>query len=294
MNIGLILRDLESPFFSRILESIEVKASELNCNLLMATSGNNPKREDAHIDRYLDLGVQGLIIASTSDRSHASKKVRQLHAAGFPYIIISYMNDNDVNMISTDHELGAYMATEHLIKLGYGTIGYINYEIGCVLGEVRKAGYLRALDTYNIPYIEEFHFRLRKRYKRQDYDSGYEIGLKLYDLKKKPRAMFIYNDLAALGFEKALIEKGKRIPEDIAIVGFDNIKRGVVASVPLTTISQPTKKIGQLAIQTVINKIEGRQTRNRIIMKPEIIIRDSCGAAGYKPVLKRPVSFKYS
>jgi len=95
MNIGVILRDLESPFFSQILESIEVKASELNCNLLMATSGNNPKREDEHIDRYLDLGVQGLIIACTSDRSHASKKVRQLHAASHPYIIISYMNDND-------------------------------------------------------------------------------------------------------------------------------------------------------------------------------------------------------
>jgi len=72
-------------------------------------------------------------------------------------------------MIGTDHELGAYMATEHLIKLGYGTVGYINNEIGYDLREVRKAGYLRALDSYDIPYIEEFHFRLRKRYKQNNY-----------------------------------------------------------------------------------------------------------------------------
>jgi len=294
MNIGLVLRDLESHFFSGILESIEVKASKLNCNLLMAASGNDPNREDAHIGRYLDLGVQGLIIASTSGRSHASKKIRQLHTVDYPYVVISFMDDNDINMISVDHELGAYMATEHLIRLGYETIGYINSEIGYDLGEVRKAGYLRALNRYDLPYLEKFCFRVQERDKRHDYDSGYKIGLKLYEQKKKPRAMFISNDLAALGFEKALLENGIRIPEDIAIVGFDNIERASLASVPLTTINQPTKKIGQLAIQTVINKIEGRPTLNRIILKPELIIRESCGASDCHPVKKVTESFKYS
>ncbi len=278
INLGLVLRDLNSPFFSQILEKIEEETSRSGYNLLVATSGNDPSREDEHINRYVELGVQGLIIASTSNRSHPSPTIHSLHENNFPYVVISYIQDLDTNIVNTDHEMGAFMATEHLARQGYKKIGYINSEAGYELGEVRKAGFLRALQQYDQLFDEKFHFRLRKRSKWFEYESGYEIGKQVIEMNHQPDAMFIYSDLAALGFEKAVMESGLNVPDDIAIVGFDNIKRGVVAAVPLTTIAQPVQEISHHAIGIIIHNIRGQATKNRIILKPKLIIRTSCGA----------------
>ena len=91
--------------------------------------------------------------------------------------------------------------------------------------------------------------------------------------------MFVYNDLSALGFERAVLDKGLRVPEDVAIVGFDDIKRGVVAPVPLTTIHQPTDEIGALAFEYLVRRIEGEEVPVRTILKPSLVVRDSCGAS---------------
>ena len=91
--------------------------------------------------------------------------------------------------------------------------------------------------------------------------------------------MFVYKDLAALGFQRALIDQGIKIPGDVAIVGFDDIKRGVVAPVPLTTIHQPTDKIGELAFELIKKQIKNETIENPyIILEPSLVIRDSCGA----------------
>jgi len=277
-TIGIVLRDLNSPFFARIVESVEKQVSEIGCNLLVSTSSNSREKESKQINKYLKIGVSGLILTSITHETHVSGLIRKLHSDNFPYVVVAYTEDEDINYIGVDHELGARLATEHLINLGYKKLGYINCESGYKLGEVRKKGFLEALENHGYAHNENFHYRLRQRGDWHDYESGYEIAFDYIKQSERPEALFIYNDLAALGFEKGILENGLSIPQDVAIVGFDNIKRGVVAPVPLTTIQQPANEVGRLAIEMILKKIKGELVKNRNILKPTLVIRDSCGA----------------
>ncbi len=278
VTIGLVLRDLQSPYFSRIVRSVEGEVSERGFNLLVSTSANQVEKEEGQIYHYRKMGVHGLIIASMTRQYRASGALRELHAENFPYVVVSYIADEDINYVGTDHEYGAYLATEHLIKMGYRSIGYINGEPGNLLGELRKKGFLSALTQYGVPFHQNFEFHLRLRGEWNDYTSGYEIGQTFAGLEKRPRAMFIYNDLSALGFQKAVLDKGLRVPGDVAMVGFDNINQSVTAPVPLTTIHQPTEKIGPLAVDLLTKLIQSQPAERRIVLKPALVIRESCGS----------------
>ncbi len=277
-TIGFVLRDLDSPFFSKILSNMEKVLSRNEFNLLLRSSDGNMEKEESQIQHFLELGVDGLIIASMSRVYFASSVLRELQQRDFPYVVVSYIADEDIAYVGTDHEEGAYIAARHLIDLGYPQIGYINGETGSLLGEVRRKGYMRALQEANLQFAPEFEYHLRLRGEWYDFQSGYEIGQEMVKTKRVPEAVFAYNDLSALGLEKALLDNGLRVPEDVAIVGFDNIKRGLTALVPLTTIHQPTDRIGELAAERVIRKIRGETVPLREILKPTLIVRDSCGA----------------
>ncbi len=277
-TIGFVLRQIDSPFFSRILASVERKTGEIDYNLLLSSSAGEAQKEDRLIEHFLKMGVNGLIIASMSRVYFASPVVRKLQENNFPYVVVSYIADRDISYVGTDHEEGAFLGTSHLVKMGYRNIGYINGEEGSLLGELRKKGFLRALHKGQLLFNPDYEYRLRLRGEWNDYQSGYEIGRQFLSTPDRPEAIFAYNDLSALGFEKAVLEAGFKIPEDVAIVGFDNIKRGVTASVPLTTIHQPTDKIGELAVEMIYKKVEGMETPTQQILKPRLIIRDSCGA----------------
>ncbi|MBO8131050.1 MAG: GntR family transcriptional regulator [Candidatus Marinimicrobia bacterium] len=277
-TIGIVLRDFNSPYFSLIMQAVEEKASSMGINVLLSSSSNRAEKEESMINHYLEIGVGGLIIASMARIYHATPIIRKLHDEGFPYIMVSYIDDEDIYFVGTDNEEGGYLAGVHLAKLGYRKIGYINGEVGNVVGEKRKKGFVKALEEFGIEFDSKFEFHLRLRGEWNDYQSGYEIGEYFIGLSEKPEAMFVYNDLSALGFQRALIERGIRVPEDVAIVGFDDIKRGVVAPVPLTTIHQPTDKIGEKAFEILLMRMDGKEVPVRTILSPYVVVRESCGA----------------
>jgi DNA-binding LacI/PurR family transcriptional regulator len=187
--------------------------------------------------------------------------------------------DEDIWYVGTDHEGGAYMGTKHLIDLGYQKIGYINSHTKNALGEVRHDGFKRALEEHNVTYNPEFNLRPTFPNTMSGFDSGYKLGEDFDQMKDKPEAYFSYNDLTALGFLKRIQELGYRVPEDVAVVGFDDIDQADYANVPLTTIHQPVEKIGAAAIDTLISRIEGKSTdKHRIIFPPTLVVRESCGA----------------
>jgi DNA-binding LacI/PurR family transcriptional regulator len=191
--------------------------------------------------------------------------------------MVSYIADEDIPFVGSDHRLGAYMATEYLIKSGYEKIGYINGEKGNLLGDLRRCGYEEALKSHGRRIDKRLVYHLRMKGEWHDYESGYEIGKKFRGLETKPDALFIYNDLAALGFEDAVLAQGLRIPEDIAVVGFDDIERGEYATVPLTTVRQPTDSIGKQAVELLLRLMSGKASTIRRVVKPELVIRESSG-----------------
>jgi len=280
-TVGFVLRDLESPFFSKILSSVEKELSEEKYNLLLSSTAGREDREDNLIQHFLDIGVSGLIIASMSREYIASPVIRKLHRENFPYVVVSYVADEDIAYVGTDHEEGAFIATQHLIELGYRKIGYINgvnNERGSLLGDLRKKGLLRALQLHGVEYNPAYEYRFQLRGEWNDYQSGYDIGLEFSGSADRPEAVFAFDDLSALGFQKAILDKGLRVPHDTAIVGFDDIRRGVTAPVPLTTVHQPLQEIGQVAVDILVKRITGQPVQTRRILKPTLVIRESCGA----------------
>ena len=277
-TIGLVLRDLSSPFFSKVVQGIEEITSENGYDLLLSSSSNMAEKEENQIRHFLDLNVSGLIIASMTHIYKPTPIIRKLHQENFPYVMVSYIEDENTYFVGTEHEKGGFIAAEHLIKLGYRRIGYINGEEGNLAGEKRKKGFLRALQEQDVPFNKKYEFRLRLRGEWNDYKSGYEIGEHFISIEEKPEAMFVYNDLSALGFERAVLDNGLKVPDDVAIIGYDDIKRGVIAAVPLTTIHQPTSRISKIAFETVVKQIEGEAVNLRTILEPRLVVRESCGA----------------
>ena len=280
-TIGLVLRDLKHPYFSLIVHGIEERAYELGYNLLITSSSNNPEKEENQINHFLNLGVDGLIIASLSLQYRATDYIQKLHNNNFPYVMVSYIHDPEYWYVGSNHELGGFLATDHLIRTGYKKIGYVHVGKGNLLSDVRKNGYMQALLEHDIPFDSKQVYFLAK----EMFDSGldrFELGEKFgnsfVDISEKPEAIYFYNDAIALGFEKAVMEKGIRVPDDIAIIGNDDILNSNYASVPLTTIHQPADSIGKKAVDVIKRRINGIDVENRIVLKPSLIIRDSCGA----------------
>ncbi len=273
-TIGLVLRDLQDPFFSRIVHSVEACASEHGFNILLSNSSEQIDKEEYQIRQFHQMGVEGLIIASMKHIYQGTPTIRKLRDENFPFVMVSYIEDEDIYYVGTDHEQGAFLATEHLIKLGYKRIGYINAEKGSLLGELRKQGFCRALNQHNLDYNDDYLYRL----KWNDYQSGYEIGKYFSQLQNKPKALFVFSDISALGFEQAVLDEGMKVPDDVAIVGFDDIERDLYAPVPLTTVHQPTNEIGIRAFDMLLAQINGEKTKFRTILSPKLIVRESCGA----------------
>lgn len=277
--IGVVLRDLSSPFFSMIVKGVEEAASQQGYNILLSNSADLAEKEEHQIRHFIDLGVAGLVIASMTHVYAASKSVRELHRRGFPYVMVSYLSDPDIYRVGTDHYQGARIATDHLVRLGYSRIGYINGEKGNLVGEERRRGYEDSLASHGLHPAPEYQFRLRLRGEQNDYRSGREIGEQIADRKDKPEAVFVYNDLAALGLEHALLQRGVRIPRDIAVVGFDDIGPAEYALVPLTTVRQPTHELGTGAVDLLLSRIAGEEKPAVTILTPRLVVRASCGAA---------------
>jgi len=280
-TIGLVLRDLKHPYFSLIVHGIEERAYELGYNLLITSSSNSLEKEENQINHFLNLGVDGLIIASLSLQYRATDYLQKLHNNNFPYVMVSYIHDPEYWYVGSNHELGGFLATDHLIRTGYKKIGYVHVGKGNLLSDVRKNGYMQALLEHDIPFDSKLVYFLDKEMFDSGVDRfklGEDFGNSFMDITDKPDAIYFYNDAVALGFEKAVMEKGIRVPDDVGIVGNDDIFNSNYASVPLTTIHQPADLIGKKAVDVIKRRIDGIDVENRIVLKPSLIVRDSCGA----------------
>lgn len=275
-TIGLVLQDIRSPFFSRVMHSVEDAAYELGYHVLISNSSGKAEKEEAQIARFRAFGVNGMIIASMSHKYHATPTIRKLLNETFPFVMVSYIADEDIPYVGCNHEQGGFIATEHLIRLGYKKIAYISGERGNLVGELRLKGFVAAMKKHGRRLDRRFLYHLPHKGERYDYQSGHEIGTKVARGKIKPDAVFVYNDLSALGFQDAILAAGVRVPEDVAIVGFDDIDRGEYAAVPLTTIRQPSDLIGKQAMELLFQMMEKKETQKRRILEPQLIVRESC------------------
>jgi GntR family transcriptional regulator of arabinose operon len=281
-TLGFVLTDFNNPFFTGVLHHIESRVTDFGYRLLVSYASNCLEKEEDQITHFRELGVKGLIIASTEQQNRVPGTISDLHQSGFPYVMISYIEDPQIHYVGSDHERGAFIATAFLIKSGCTKPGFINAERGNSLGKLRRKGYLNALKDHRYPAHPEFEFHFAAA--RQDFQSGYQIGQQFTAMPDRPDGIFAFNDHSALGFERAVTEAGLNIPADVALVGFDDVEFDVPPPVALTTVRQPADEIAQQALLMLNDQIDQRTFCPRVILQPQIIIRSSCILNG--PVIR--------
>jgi LacI family transcriptional regulator len=233
---------------------------------------SDPDLERKSINKFLNNGlVDGFIIASML---MGDPIIEALKSTPRPFVLVGRQPAlPDASVVDCDNVQGAYAATQHLLKTGRKRIATITGSEGMQSGINRIEGYQKALQDWGLTVN---HALIAKG----DYTeaSGYFGMFQL--LPEKPDAVFIASDNMAHGAYRALKEVGIRVPDDIAIVGFDDIPSADQMTPPLTTMRQPIRKMGNLAAEILINKINYPDTDSqRIILNPELVVRQSCGSS---------------
>lgn len=277
-SIGVIITDLTSPFYSSVLRSVELEAAKQNCFVIFSNTDHNVPNEAQQIERLKNLPVRGFVVASRQNNRMLQPHIETLYKEAVPLVFVSYAHDKRINYIGTDHRMGGYLAAEHLVKVGYEKIAYVTPDVDNPLSIARYRGYVDGLAENGLIPDKAQVIAARNDTNLNRFESGYKIGKNIVQSKKFPEAIFAFSDLTALGLKRAFLENGIRIPQDIALVGFDDIPMASQSIVPLTTIRQPMDQIGRLAFDTLRRKIDGDRSITRISLMPELVVRQSCGA----------------
>ena len=269
-TIIVVVPDITNTFFSQVLKGIEITARRNGYRVLLGDTGNDITIEHEYLKALYEKHADGLVLLTARmDRNTIESLMKK-----YPVVLAcEYLEDSNFPTVSIDNISAARKATEHLIKLGHKRVAHITGPMNVILSRDRLKGYKQAMKTYGLEIdpllIAEGDFY---------YKTGYDLMLKLMSIDNLPTAVFAANDEMAIGAIKAIQSQGLKVPEDIAIVGFDNIKMSVFFSPSLTTIGQPMYKIGEKAMNLLLDLIRGKKLRkNQFLLDDKLIVRESCG-----------------
>ncbi|MBD1383337.1 LacI family DNA-binding transcriptional regulator [Metabacillus arenae] len=270
--IGVIVSDIANPFFSKVVSGIEKGAAEMGYNILLCNTASNLDKEIEFLNILKGKRVEGLIISSSGTTKEYFESLENLN---IPIVFLNRSpNTPSHKVVITNNIKGANKATEHLIQHGYTRIGIISGPTSLSTGKDRLTGYKRAMEDYHLSipdsYIQEGDFSI---------ESGYRAMKDLLTLNKDLEACLISNNFMTLGAHKYIKEAGYSIPNDIAVIGYDDSDWADVMDPPLTTVKQPTFEQGQKAIEMLFSTIRNENHHKQQIMylQPSLVIRKSCG-----------------
>jgi GntR family transcriptional regulator of arabinose operon len=278
-RIGLVLnRPPTSQLNMDILIGVEQTAKSRGYHVIFTYAAEDQEQQDRDIARLRADHVMGLLIFPVSD-STSDESIRQLQIDNIPFGLIDRsFPDLDADFVGSDNSGGAYRATEHLLILGHTRIGFVHSHLESLLTSSvhdRWEGYCQALEKYHIPYDETLIVP-NAVMSQVEAQRRYAEFLARPD---RPDAIFAVNDLVALDVIHAAQRCGLRIPEDVALVGFDDLSFAAHLRPALTTVAQSLMDVGARAADLLINRIEGQVgPPKHIVLPTDLIVRESCGA----------------
>jgi len=269
--LGLIISDIANPFFTTVIRGIEDVAYANQYSLLLCNADEDLAKESLYVGILQAERVAGIIISPADEDSTSCEPLLR---NGVPVVAMDRrLSRFKVDTVLVDNVKGAYLATSHLIRLGHRRIGLIAVPLQITTGRERREGYERALKEHGLA-LEQALIKIGDA--RQD--SGYHKACELLEMDDPPTAIFTANNLMTLGALNAIHEKGLSIPEDVAIVGFDDMPWAPSLDPPLTAVAQPAYELGRIAASLLLQRIANKD-REIVEMKlePTLIIRESCG-----------------
>ncbi|SJZ32816.1 transcriptional regulator, LacI family [Selenihalanaerobacter shriftii] len=268
-TIGLIIPDISNPFFPEVARGIEDKAKEMDYSVIFCNTDNDHLAEKEAIKLMKSKQVDGILLSLSIENKEELKKLEE---DDFPVVQIDRKVPNsELPSVTIDNVLSAYNATEHLIQLGHTQIVHITGDLGTKTAQDRLKGFKKAINGSEISYKEEWI--LEGDYSKE---SGYNLMKSLLKEPPQPTAIFAANDLMAIGAYGAAYDLGLEIPEDISIVGHDDIDIASVIRPGLTTMVQPKYELGKKAAEILIDELERKNIDKKDeILQPKLIERDS-------------------
>jgi len=268
-QIGLLIPDISNQYYAEVSKGISNILDKKNYGLLFCSSEKNREKELRNIDFLIQANVDGVIVLPT-------ETVRSDYNAFLdnkkPFILVdNYVQDLDVSYVGNDNLQGSMQLVRHLVGLGFKRIGFIlSGEFSSASNE-RLTGYLQVHKENGVAVDEGLLI-----HSKATFEDGYRHAREL--IEKKADCIYAINDTVALGVFKYCFEHDIKIPQKIGLCGYDDIPLSAMLPVPLTTVSQNKFSLGQKAAELMIDEIENKNPiRQRIILKPKLIVRKSCG-----------------
>lgn len=267
--IGLILPDIQNPFYIDVIKGVEEYMYNKGYAVVVGNYSQDEKKAHLYIDIFKSESIAGYIIAPVPG---SEKQIDKLMKAGNAVVCVDRGLENiDVDLVIVDNEKGAFQATEHLIKLGHKRIAHIAGSMNIPTTGLRINGYKKALELHNIKFKENLLLS-----KDSSKESGKALTRKLLSLKEPPTAILTGNNLITLGALEVIHEQNVKIPEEVSIVGFDDLPWANSLNPPLTAINQPAFEIGKMAGELLNQRISDMsRPKVQLELKTELIVRNS-------------------
>jgi LacI family transcriptional regulator len=275
-TIGLIIPDTCNTYFAEVAEGIESVAFERNYTVVFCNSDYKVERELVYANHLVSDQVAGVIILPASNNHDA---IKLLSDNNIPTISLDrYLTGENLPSIVADNFRGGYIATKYLIELGHTRIGCVSRPVSLSHTQDRVNGYLQALSEANLKHDDDLFARGGYR-----MENGKKAMEYLLALEKPPTAVFCYNDMMAIGALRAAYEKGLHVPQDISIIGFDDIIESAYTCPALTTVRQDKFEMGRYGMKILFNMIEEDSTGFKLNeiqpLDVELIVRESTAPA---------------
>lgn len=272
--IGLIIPDIENPFFPALVRGVEDAAQKQGYAVILCNTDGKPDEEKAYLKFLLSKQVDGILFVGNLNYE---KNKHWLSTLPVPFVLLDRpMPGAPFPTVLVDNELGALLAVNHLIEEGRRHIGIITGKSHSATSNERIHGALQSLKNHGYFFDEQL---LSTGY--FTFDGGYMAAEKLISSGHEFDAIFVANDMMAIGAIECLRKYGKQVPNDVAVVGFDDIRMAEWYQPSLTTVKQPVYDMGQVAVRIMVEQIKGVGNGDQHrILKPELIIRQSSSKKG--------------
>jgi DNA-binding LacI/PurR family transcriptional regulator len=281
-TVGVVIPDLQNPFFMSVVRGIEETLQAAGYTLLLANSDEMPEREERALDMLRADGVAGLVFVPIAARR---KGYRQLSSPPVPVVAVDRMPEGlRVDLVTVENTDGSRRAVEHLVAVGHREIALLGGPPQHSTASERQEGYERALREAGIPIRAEL-------IRHGDFRDvgGYEGMKALLGIPAPPTAVFVANNLMALGALRAIHERGRRIPQDVAVVSFDDMPWATSLNPPLSAVAQPAREIGETAGELLLARIaQPDRPIRHVVLETKLMVRASSVTPGSSQVPEGP------
>ena len=274
-NIGLVVLDVRNPFFTDLARGAEDAASQAGLSLTLGNSDETSEREATYLDLFEEQRVHGVLISPFGD---IGERLQRLRARGIPAVLVDRATgDESFSSVSVDDVVGGRMAVEHLLATGRRRIAFVGGPFGIRQVQDRAAGAREAIAEHADASLEIIEIEALSVIAGR----GAGAAIVARDPADRPDAVFAANDLVAMGVLQALAMQGGgvRVPDDVALIGYDDIDFASAAVVPLSSIRQPSALIGRTAVEILLEEaVTPGAPPRQVVFQPELIVRESTGA----------------